>query len=307
MRTPHSDAKAGDPDDIYEHYTRGRNKRQELKEKLQEQFNDSFSAVPGRPKPIPLARMTQSSGMGSTTPLGHTRMPTAIRQQILELSANSAGRPMGGGGQGSGLTSRQIPHGSRDGSGIGLGSSAVSGGGVGTGLAAGAGGEREMAELKKKTQEKVKGRFDELLNAYFSSLPSKLASPSKEEMSKQQNKMKDAINGLREGRTVRSPAKKEGQNDRSKSPILKFKEQYDSFKHATVPTPPPPPAPRSALSTPLGTAKDSATALRKQSASKPPGENPVNLGRTVMGFEVGNARLNLPSTARGTVTIKYQL
>lgn len=86
--------------------------------------------------------------------------------------------------------------------------------------------------------DKGKSKFENILNSYFSALPSKLASPSKELMVKKQGIYKEALEIKGGEVSPKSKNKRKPVIAEAKSPILKFKELYDTMSKNNQAKPP---------------------------------------------------------------------
>ena len=200
MLTPRRESQGMDVLKEYQYYQKWHQKRIEVKEKVNEKLNDSFGALTARPgleKPS-----SKQERVAAATPLGHTRKATQFKQQLLDMAGHYTARattPMG---------QYRLSN------------------------------NAEESTKGEPAAEKGRGRFDELLNAYFSSLPTKITSPSKEGTVKKRNEFKDIMNNLKGSATVSSPMVREPKpattTPLTKSPILKFKEQYDTIKRKNV-------------------------------------------------------------------------
>ena len=166
------------------YYKKWHQKRLELKEKVTEKINDSFSGI--SPRSLALQRADKIS---STTPLA---MANSRKQTFFKSTATTetTSRPLTSMGQ---YQSKARPNATQD---------------------------VEPANTK--------GRFEDMLNTYFSSLSNKVmaTSPSKEiGVHKKRAEVKEIIQGRKP-----TPENIEAKSTLSKSPILKFKEQYDYMK-----------------------------------------------------------------------------
>eukprot|EP00829_Urostomides_striatus_P010984 TRINITY_DN263_c0_g1_i2.p1 TRINITY_DN263_c0_g1~~TRINITY_DN263_c0_g1_i2.p1 ORF type:complete len:235 (-),score=68.79 TRINITY_DN263_c0_g1_i2:14-718(-) len=85
-------------------------------------------------------------------------------------------------------------------------------------------------------QDKEKSKFDNILNTYFSALPSKLASPFKDSLAKKEGKFREVMDVMSGEISPRKLEKKKRTPKEKKSPMLRFKEIYDSMNNGNKAT-----------------------------------------------------------------------
>lgn len=165
-------------------YSRLIQKRLDLKEKVKEKLNDSYTGSQS------IAKLEKSP---LNKPKPHSRKPSNIKQQMRELSGQFSARET------KSLISGELSN------------------------------KSFLQNQTENFQEKEKSKFDSILNTYFSALPSKLASPFKDSLAKKEGKFREVMDVMSGEVSPRRQEKKKRKPIEKKSPIMKFKELYDSM------------------------------------------------------------------------------